>query len=323
MNSYIKKKNIAFGLISLIGVGYFVFLLSLTAQVWPEFETQVLLVSSAIKIQCDIPQLLSSGIQFANIVMTGILIVLWSKVALSVLRVAQSAVRTNAYLGSLKTVHIQDNIYMVRGKKADAFSAGIFDPRIYISETLFRQFDKRELDSIMHHEAYHCKSYDPLRKIVADFINVALPYFPLKASMFSNYEVLSELAADSYAQAKVDSKKGIISALNKMLDLSTPGLNITGFGLRNDRIHILLGKESFKTRQFFGFIAGVAAIMTVNAFMMTTTNIMPNCKETLADIHSVLTQSGLESTMEMCSFITDSEVRSTYQSVPVRESIIK
>lgn len=323
MTNYFAKKNIAFFLISFIGIAYIVFLASLTLQVWPEFETQVLLVSSAIRIQCDIPQLLSSGIQVANVLMGGLVILLWSKVLVSVIHVLQNIVRTNRYLSSLKVSPIANNIFIVHSKKVDAFSAGVLKPRIYISEALFKNFDKQELNSVIQHEMYHCQSADPLRKLVADLIKGALPYFPLKASIFANYEVLSELAADNYAQNKVESKKSVVSALSKMLDLNNPGLNITGFGLRNDRIHILLGQENFKSRQFFSFVIGVAAIVFVNAFLISTTNIVSSCKETVSDIHTVLMSSEIESQSSICSFITNSEVRNTYQSIPVRESTLR
>jgi Zn-dependent protease with chaperone function len=289
MNNYASKKNAAFGLIQLVGLGYLATVLILTVKILPVISSQAEVVGGLISVQCSPQTLLTTGGLYVAIGLGLLLSILWLKVIWAVFKAIKSLYDTNRFITKLELIQIAANTYEINSPEAQVFTAGLFLPRIYISKSLYSHLSEQEFQSVLNHELNHVQARDPLRKLLVDFVKHILPYFPTKRSVFHNYAVLSELSADEYAAERVASKRGIVSALEKMFALAENDLNISSFTLRSDRIRILVGREQFKTKQFFSLITAIGMLLLINSLALSQTDMLVNCRQFADHISRLVT----------------------------------
>jgi len=292
MNNYTFQKNVAFGLVQILGLGYLAMLIVLTWKIMPVISTQAGVVGELVSAQCSPQTLLTTGGLYVAIGLGIFLSVLWLKVIWAIAKMAKSIIDTRKYICSLDLQQIDVSVYEINSidsTDTHVFTAGLFNPCIYISKSLYSILSNQELQSILNHELCHVLSLDPLRKLLIDFIKHALPYFPAKRSLFHNYTVLSELGADEYAAKIVDSKRGIVSALDKLFALGEPDLNLASFTLRSDRIRILVGTEKFKTKQFFSLVTFIGILLLVNSIFLGQADMLANCRQFADHISQLVT----------------------------------
>jgi hypothetical protein len=89
--------------------------------------------------------------------------------------------------------------------------AGLFRPRVLLSESVLRIFSQEELDVVLLHEQAHQQSRDNLRRLLLLLFPDALPFVSFAHSLDKACKRLVEWAADDYASAG-DSRSSITLA---------------------------------------------------------------------------------------------------------------
>jgi len=106
----------------------------------------------------------------------------------------------------------------VQGSEPLAFCAGLWRPRIYLTDTAARVLGPAELDAVLAHETAHARRRDPLRRLAVRAAADVLFYLPL-AGWWSGRQIQrAELAADRAAISHAG-PKAVAAAL---LSVGTP-----------------------------------------------------------------------------------------------------
>jgi len=80
-----------------------------------------------------------------------------------------------------------------------AFCAGLWRPRVYVSTGALGSLGPDELDAVLAHEAHHARLRDPLRVLITRTLSDALFFLPAVRRLAERYGALAELAADQAA----------------------------------------------------------------------------------------------------------------------------
>lgn len=114
---------------------------------------------------------------------------------------------------------------------AVAFSAGLLQPRIYVSTALLRRVSPSELEATLLHEVAHVRRRDPLRCWLIELIVWSL-WFPRTSWLGVAHRAAREARADACASAVMGDDRPLLRALFKVDALSpVPG----SCGLTNER----------------------------------------------------------------------------------------
>jgi Zn-dependent protease with chaperone function len=106
----------------------------------------------------------------------------------------------------------------VQGSQPAAFCAGLWRPRVYLTDTAARVLGLAELDAVLAHETAHARRRDPLRRLAARAAADVLFYLPL-ARWWSGRQIeRAELAADRAAITHAG-RSAVAAAL---LSIATP-----------------------------------------------------------------------------------------------------
>jgi len=229
----------------------------LTVQLLPKAIEHTGYVLQIIQVQCTLETIIGATTTYpVGIILFG-LFILWLKALIAVVRAILVARKTRLFSLQLDISDQKSDYIEFNSSRIEAFTLGLTSPQVFVSSAMIENFSAIELQSVVMHEEYHRLNFDPLRKLLMEFLGNILPYFPLKSALLKSYSVLNELAADNYAISKVDSQKGIVSALAKIFSTYNTNLALSGFALENDRINILLGKKQFQSGRFFTILSFV------------------------------------------------------------------
>lgn len=77
-----------------------------------------------------------------------------------------------------------------------AFTAGFFKPEIYLSTSLTRSLNEKEIKGIIFHEIHHKKAFHPLKNIIISFISDTLFFLPISRFFKQLYLFCTEIFAD-------------------------------------------------------------------------------------------------------------------------------
>lgn len=161
---------------------------------------------------------------------------------------------------------------------------------MYLPSDLKNTLSKDEIRAIVLHEQQHRLAFDPLKSLIVTFINQFIPPFPFKTWIFGYLSVLSELAADAYAEKTLKKRLPIISALYKQKQIhDIENLSTIGFSnSQSERIHILVGsrKINIKTPFLISFV--VAATLFTGTALIKDRRIFYSCEHLGACVDSVL-----------------------------------
>ena len=106
----------------------------------------------------------------------------------------------------------------VRAGGPAVFCAGLWRPRIYLTDTAARALSPAELDAVFAREAAHARRRDPVRRLAARAAADVLFYLPLAAWWSGHQAENAELAADRAAITHAG-PKAVAAAL---LSIATP-----------------------------------------------------------------------------------------------------
>lgn len=124
--------------------------------------------------------------------------------------------------------------------RPQAFCAGLWRPRIYVSDTTVELLDADELDAILAHEAHHARYRDPLRIFFARVLSDSLFFLPVLRRLTERYAALAELAADAAAvRGSRNDTRPLASALLVFEGAAHPAV----VGIAPERVDHLLGER--------------------------------------------------------------------------------
>jgi hypothetical protein len=150
------------------------------------------------------------------------------------------------------------NAVVIEDEQPQAFCAGLFAPRVYVSTGALQLLDEPGLDAVLAHERHHARRRDPLRLAAGRVLARALFIVPGLGELIRRQQTLAELSADESAvNAAPANRSGLAGAMLSFADAKPPDGSA---GIDPGRIDYLLG-ESPSWRFPLGFcLVSAAAI---------------------------------------------------------------
>jgi Zn-dependent protease with chaperone function len=158
---------------------------------------------------------------------------------------------------------------VIPGNAPQAFCAGHWRPRIYISQGAVDLLSEDELAAVLRHEQQHVEARDPLKLACARVMTRALVFLPALAPLSDRSVEIAEVRADDAAVAAAGGDRGALaSALLAFESGSPPGSG----GLAADRVDALLGKPVARLlpQRLIVISAAVAAAFVVLLWRMSS-----------------------------------------------------
>jgi hypothetical protein len=176
----------------------------------------------------------------------------------------------------LATTSLHDGEVIVDGARCrlivqeepQAFCAGYFRPRVYLSDGALAQLSGDELRAVVAHELHHVRRRDPLRLLVARSLADALFFIPILRPLSDRYRGLGELAADEAAIRAGHGGGPLASALLKFAEPKPYAEAVVG--IDPERVDHLLGDPTAGRWRLPGPQAGRSALVlgTMGALLL-------------------------------------------------------
>lgn len=182
--------------------------------------------------------------------------------------------KTNFEISKLKFTQ-KDGVRFIT-KKGIVFTAGFFNPHIYISNDLALQLTKSEYLAVLLHEEKHKRDLDPLKRFLAKFIKDIIPPLPFKKEVFYHFNLIIELSADEYA-GSITSKENIAKALIKIINFKQD-LLINSFNEQKERINVLTGSKFFNHKKFIYMVLFLFIILIYPSLFIAKQSFFEECK---------------------------------------------
>ena len=195
----------------------------------------------------------------------------------AVIRLVFSLAKTKIYLNSLQI--IKNGKYAVfKARGMEAFSAGIFTPKTYISSSMYKKLSKKELRAVLLHEEMHRRDHDPLQKIIVEFCTNILGLPPLQKFFTNSFALLCELTADAYAQQKLGSRVPIVKAIAAVITLGRNNLALNYFANTPGRIEVLTDNKNFSAIRLMLLLVFSITTIGISTGYMLNSNLVNICK---------------------------------------------
>lgn len=174
--------------------------------------------------------------------------------------------RTHKFLLSLNLA-TRPGYFLFSSNSLSAFTAGFFNPQIYLSSALVNKCTAPELSAIILHESGHQANFDPIKDLLINFSKNLLPPFLGKFSLFNRYFTATEIAADAIALNRT-LRRPLISALVKVLKAPQiyPLFSFNYFSGNEQRFGVLTGTSHFSIKSS---IVGSFAFTVLTIFATT------------------------------------------------------
>lgn len=151
-------------------------------------------------------------------------------------------------LGQLiSAVGLGDRVDLVEAHEPIGFCFGLIRPRVCLTTGLVTVLSDRELEAVLHHEAYHVRNRDPVRLVIGRALVMAFFFVPSCHDLLGYYRRHVEVVADRGAVRQMGEAASLASALDKLLDAPSVGFSsLPGArgGSLDLRIDSLLGKPA-------------------------------------------------------------------------------
>lgn len=108
---------------------------------------------------------------------------------------------------------IAGRVHLVDAKEPFCFTYGWWRPKVCISRRAAELLDREQLLAVLLHEASHLHRKDPLRLLFTQALVEALPWLPVLRTLWRQYVLAREVAADSYAQSAMGEPWTLASAI--------------------------------------------------------------------------------------------------------------
>lgn len=179
---------------------------------------------------------------------------------------------------------IAERLTLFGSPVALAFTAGLAQPRIYVSTATLDALSAEELEAVLLHERAHLLRRDPLRIAVARLISSALFFIPLAEALWRRFDVAKELDADRAvlaAQRGIAPLAGALERLSCAPELRARQLAIGAWSCATARIDQLEGAEvgallpSLPSRTSWLSALALALLLALALGQATRANIVP------------------------------------------------
>lgn len=117
----------------------------------------------------------------------------------------------------LLKLKVEKKIVLFDDPKPQAFCLGIVHPKIYISTSLIRIMNIKELEAILLHEKYHLNKNHNLFLVIFSLINNLFLFFPFINDLYKRYMVKKEIEADRSTLNILNDRFILISSFKKLL----------------------------------------------------------------------------------------------------------
>lgn len=255
-------KNFIFLGVIFLGVVYSVLLLTLIYKFAQNcaLEWQILLLQWSNPL--DQNNLDATIRFFAGAI--GILLMAYS--LFSVSKIILGIFKTNKIKNDFQIIN-KRGLNIIQENRGDVFTAGFFNPKIFISKDLLNNLSKQELDIVLMHEKEHISNRDNLMLIIFKFALSILPPIPGKNDVLEYFNFLIEINADIPAIEKYG-ESAFFQTVEKVISNKFSTNLFTGFANDYRRINYHMNKVrwfSLKTivMMVVYFVTGFFAISLV------------------------------------------------------------
>jgi Zn-dependent protease with chaperone function len=291
-NNYKLHENLIKLLICFIALIYFISLIIASSKVVIGIAVNVIHTLEAIEYGLPILKSIDISEVIIYLISLSFLLFFWSKIFKSFVRTFQTIRRTNNFIKTVPAYYTKKyNAYILRTKKMFAFTAGVWNSKVYISEEVIASLSRKELKAVLLHEHHHVHHHDPLWHLIIEFINHATPWIPFKKIIFKNVINLSELSADSFAQFKTNNNYSLLSALNKLLKLDhISNINLASFNLAIERIPILTGRTPVSYKSNYLVLMSLFSVLLYSGITINALNPVEKCADFKQCVSSLFTK---------------------------------
>jgi hypothetical protein len=196
----------------------------------------------------------------------GALILLLSGLAATVIgRIVWTAssivVRARRAIRRLPVSGVIDGAFVLETSQLEAFCAGFWRPRAYVSRGALEALSPEELSAVIAHEQHHAARRDPLRSLAARSVTAGLFFLPSLRDSAERLRSATEIAADEAAISTTGDVRHLASAL--LTFDSRHG------GVSPERVDHLLGETAQRRLPLLRIAGGVLAIGALIAVTAT------------------------------------------------------
>ena len=131
-------------------------------------------------------------------------------------------------------------VMLIDEDEPQAFCAGFWRPRIYLSTRTLRLLRADELEAVLAHEEHHRRRRDPLRIAIARVFGHAFFFLPILRRLSDRYCAMAELAADDAAVRSTPG--GGATLASALLSFNTGAHPHGAVGIAPERVDHLLGR---------------------------------------------------------------------------------
>lgn len=184
------------------------------------------------------------------------------------LRISQ-ILPSKLYNLSLK-LNIEKRIVLFDDQRPRAFCLGVLQPKIYISTSIVRIMNTKELEAILLHEKYHLNKNHNLFLVVFSFINNLFIFFPFINDLYKKYIVKKEIEADMSALNSLRDRAILISSFKKLLiydALQCPSLSYISSYLNDSSLEIRI-KEIIGQHPTYSKLETKSIIISIFSFLI-------------------------------------------------------
>jgi Zn-dependent protease with chaperone function len=131
-----------------------------------------------------------------------------------------------------------DGAFVIDDERAEAFCAGLWRPRVYITTGALARLDEPALDAVLVHEREHARRRDPLRLATSRVIVRSLFFLPAIRELRRGQVLLAEASADESAVSAAEGDRSAVA--RAILSFSDPEAGGSA-GVDPARVDYLLG----------------------------------------------------------------------------------
>ena len=265
-NEVFKKIYICLSLLLLLG-----YLSTLILLTWRLLEGCFVNFLQLNNNQIDFFRLIMNVHPIVNLAGLALATYLWFRFAKALISTVKRFFSYRSFIQSLVAID-KKNILIIKNKTDLLFTAGIRNPKIWISENLLRLLDRSQYKAVISHEYNHILNKDPLWKTLNEVLKEILPPIPRLKTVIDKFNIVIELAADEYAIQKTNSES-LLSALLILMKKANTVDNplLVGISGNSERLQILTSKKRlnhFAISSYSSILLGffVVVIVTLLSF---------------------------------------------------------
>jgi Zn-dependent protease with chaperone function len=159
---------------------------------------------------------------------------------------------------------LDEGLLVIDDDRPEAFCAGLFRPRVYITSGALERLDERGLNAVLMHERHHASRRDPLRLAASRVIAGSLFFLPGVRELHRGQQMLAEVSADESAlAAAAGDRSGLARAMLSFSDAEAGGSP----GIDPVRVEYLLGEPpgwAFPGLMCVAAVALLALVVTLS-----------------------------------------------------------